>query len=166
MFIGSNLKGSKSFWKSRCGELRDMVEQIDYSGGSAEKTTRKNKRAPDISPFQEKFCIEVRLLNDIIDQMVTNGPGPSALRQRLVLLHSDFRFQSRTAQMRAAIFNAALRAHPGVSGANSGSKGYPMTSTSCVHRPIRPHGHWGHCRGNEKSLLGPIRWTNVGLSLD
>ncbi|KAK3923180.1 ATP-dependent DNA helicase [Frankliniella fusca] len=28
MFMGSNLKGSKSYWKSRCGELRDMVEQI------------------------------------------------------------------------------------------------------------------------------------------
>ncbi|KAK3911536.1 ATP-dependent DNA helicase [Frankliniella fusca] len=28
MFMGSNLKGSKAYWKSRCGELRDMVEQI------------------------------------------------------------------------------------------------------------------------------------------
>ena len=28
MFMGSNIRGSKSYWKSRCGELRDMIEQI------------------------------------------------------------------------------------------------------------------------------------------
>lgn len=29
MFMGAKIKGSKSFWASRCGELRDMVEQLD-----------------------------------------------------------------------------------------------------------------------------------------
>ncbi|KAE8740744.1 hypothetical protein FOCC_FOCC013730 [Frankliniella occidentalis] len=28
MFMGSNLRGSKAYWKSRCGELKDMVEQL------------------------------------------------------------------------------------------------------------------------------------------
>ena len=28
MFMGSNIRGSKAYWKSRCGELRDMVEQL------------------------------------------------------------------------------------------------------------------------------------------